>query len=178
MTLDEVIDGILLREDGYVNHTDDLGGPTMYGITEAVARKAGYRGRMQDLPRGLAATIYKDRYYHRPGFDKVAKISPEVAAELTDTTVNMGQNTAVRFLQLSLNVLNRGGKLFPDLVEDGEIGNGTLGALDAYLKHRKNATVLLKALNCLQGARYIEISRARPANESFTYGWLEHRVYL
>ena len=38
--------------------------------------------------------------------------------------------------------------------------------------------VMLKALNSLQGAFYIDISRSRAANESFTFGWLRTRVGL
>ena len=36
--------------------------------------------------------------------------------------------------------------------------------------------VLLKALNALQGARYIELAEGRAANESFLFGWLDARV--
>ena len=39
-------------------------------------------------------------------------------------------------------------------------------------------TVLLKALNCLQGARYIELAEVRPQNESFVYGSLRERVAI
>ena len=54
----------------------------------------------------------------------------------------------------------------------------TLAALRTFLAHRglEGETVLLKALNCLQGARYIELAEARPQNKSFVYGWLRERV--
>ncbi len=35
---------------------------------------------------------------------------------------------------------------------------------------------MLKALNCTQGERYLELAEKREANESFVYGWLEERV--
>lgn len=34
-TVDEMIDAIIRREGGYVNHPADRGGPTRYGITMA-----------------------------------------------------------------------------------------------------------------------------------------------
>ncbi|STE86759.1 Predicted lysozyme (DUF847) [Escherichia coli] len=34
---DEIFDEILGKEGGYVNHPDDKGGPTKWGITEKVA---------------------------------------------------------------------------------------------------------------------------------------------
>jgi hypothetical protein len=35
---------------------------------------------------------------------------------------------------------------------------------------------MLRALNALQGARYIDIAEGRPSQEAFTYGWFLHRV--
>ncbi|HHN4460772.1 TPA: putative peptidoglycan-binding domain-containing protein, partial [Klebsiella michiganensis] len=31
---------------------------------------------------------------------------------------------------------------------------------------------------CSQGARYLELAEARPANEAFLYGWVKERVSL
>ena len=38
MNVDERIDELIEREGGYVCHPADRGGPTRFGITEAVAR--------------------------------------------------------------------------------------------------------------------------------------------
>ena len=46
MTIDTLIDGVIGREGGYSNHPADRGGPTRWGVTEAVARANGYRGDM------------------------------------------------------------------------------------------------------------------------------------
>ena len=43
---DRLIDALIEREGGYVDHPADKGGPTCFGITEAVARAHGYRGAM------------------------------------------------------------------------------------------------------------------------------------
>ncbi|EJY0890163.1 hypothetical protein OE991_005197, partial [Escherichia coli] len=48
---DKIFDEVLGKEGGYVNHPDDKGGPTKWGITEKVARAHGYRGDMRDLTR-------------------------------------------------------------------------------------------------------------------------------
>ena len=37
---------------------------------------------------------------------------------------------------------------------------------------------MLKALNCLQGERYIGLAEGRPANEEFVWGWIKNRVDL
>jgi lysozyme family protein len=177
--LDPMIEAVLDREGGYVNHPADKGGPTCFGITEAVARAHGYQGAMRQLPRDEAIAIYRRLYWLRPGFDRIAGRSARVAAELFDTGVNMGPTVAATFLQRALTALNRNGSDYPDLVPDGRIGDQTLHALDAFFRVRgKQAgeTVLLRALEALQGERYLRLAERRPANEAFLYGWLANRM--
>ncbi len=179
MDVDELIDELIEREGGFVSHPADRGGPTRYGITEAVARAHGYAGAMNKLPRDEAAAIYRRLYWLRPRFDQVAERAPRVAAELFDTGANMGPAVAATFLQRALTALNRGGKDFPDLVPDGRIGPATLAALDSFLEARGNRggeTVMLRALEALQGERYLRLAEKRPANETFLYGWLANRI--
>ena len=176
---DRLIDALLEREGGYVNHPADRGGPTNFGITAAVARAQGYAGPMRDMPRAEAEAIYRRLYWTRPGFDAVARLSERVAAELFDTGVNMGPAVAITFLQRALTALNRSGKDFPDLVPDGRAGPVTLAALQSFLAARGKGpgeTVLLRALEALQGERYLRLAERRPANEAFLYGWLANRI--
>ena len=178
-SLDDLVDALIEREGGYANHPADRGGPTCWGITEAVARAHGYRGAMRNLPRAEAAAIYRRLYWLRPRLDAVADRSPAVAGELFDTAVNMGPAVAVAFLQRALTALNRNATDFPDLTPDGRIGPATLAALDRFFAirgKRSGETVLLRALEALQGERYIRLAERRPANEAFLYGWLANRI--
>jgi lysozyme family protein len=177
--IDQLIDNLIEREGGFSNHPADVGGPTCFGITEAVARAHGYGGPMRCLPRSEAARIYKRVYWLRPRFDEVAKRNRRVAAELFDTGANMGPAVAATFLQRALTALNRNGADYPDLVPDGRIGVQTLAALDSFLAKRGEASgeaVLLRALEALQGERYLRLAERRPANEAFLYGWLANRI--
>lgn len=179
MDVDELIDELIEREGGYVHHPADKGGPTRFGITEAVVRAHGYAGAMAGLPREEAAAIYRRLYWLRPRFDQIAERAPRVAAELFDTGANMGPAVAATFLQRALTALNRGGKDYPDLVPDGRVGPATLAALDAFLEARgreRGEVVLLRALEALQGERYLRLAEKRPANEAFLYGWLANRM--
>lgn len=177
-TAESIITSILNREGGYVNHPKDLGGPTKFGITQRTARVYNFKGDMRDLDEALARRIYFNMYYVAPGFEDVAVFSKPVAAELMDTGVNTGVSVAATFLQRALNVLNRSERDYPDLEPDGLIGPQTLGALSEYLELRGKAgeVVMLRALNCLQGSRYIEIAEHRMDNEAFVFGWFQHRV--
>lgn len=180
MTKDDIFKSILDKEGGYVNNPNDKGGPTNWGITQAVARAHGFTGDMKTLTRDQALNILTADYWTGPGFDQVNSLSSEVAAKLCDTGVNMGPKVASTFLQRSLNVLNNQQQQYPDITADGQIGPRTIYALRAYISYRGTAgvNVLLKALNSLQGARYIEVAEQRPANEAFEYGWLANRIAL
>jgi lysozyme family protein len=147
-------------------------------VTEAVARAHGYRGEMRGFPREDAVQIYERVYWARPGFDRVGAIAPQIAAELFDTSVNMGPAVAVSFLQRALNALNRGASDYADITHGVRVDEPTLDALRAYLEKRApyGEGVLLKALEALQGERYLALAERRPANEAFLYGWLANRI--
>ena len=177
--VDGLIDALIDREGGFVDNPADKGGPTCFGITQAVARAHGYAGPMRALPRSEAVAVYFRLYWARPRPEEVAKRSGRLAAELFDTGVNMGPAVAITFLQRALTALNRGGKDYPDLTPDGRIGPATLAALDTFLNVRGSSSgeiVLLRALEALQGERYLRLAERRPANEAFLYGWLANRI--
>ena len=150
MTKDEIFEAILGKEGGYVDHPDDKGGPTRWGITQAVARAHGYAGSMKDLPRDTALEILTADYWDGPRFDQVASLSPSIAAELCDTGVNMGPAVQSKWFQRWLNAYNQQGQLYPDLIADGQIGPRTISALKSFLAMRgkDGEQVMLKSINC------------------------------
>lgn len=178
MNFERVIDDVIAREQGYVDHADDRGGPTNWGITQAVARANGFDGDMRDLPLSLAREIYRKRYIVRPAFDKVWLASAPIGDELIDTGVNMGPARAAEMLQRVLNAFNQQGSRYADLFVDGHIGEVSLDALRKYLRQRgaDGARVMVCALNVLQGSRYFDIAESNPSQESFMYGWIRSRV--
>ena len=173
----QVINQIIKVEGGYVDDPSDSGGETNHGITVAVARRYGYKGSMRDMPRGVAFDIYSALYWDKVKADDLLALSPAISQEVVDTGVNMGTGRAGKFLQRSLNVLNRRGTLYKDVAVDGAIGTATLTALRAYLD-RRDEKILVKALNCLQGAYYITLAERREKDEVFVFGWLKNRVEL
>lgn len=178
MNENNIIARIIGNEGGYVNNPADKGGPTRWGITQVVARAHGYTGEMFALPKQTAVDILKADYWTGPRFDLVAAVSPAIAYELCDTGVNMGPSVPSKWLQEWLSALNNQQKIYPDLIVDGQIGQRTVVALRSYLAARVDGEdVLLKCLNCSQGARYLELCKARPQNETFLYGWMS-RVSL
>lgn len=181
MTLkDEIINAIIDVEGGYVDDPNDSGGETNFGITVKTARNFGFNGDMKDLSRHTAFNIYSALYWDSVHADGLAEISEAVTREVVDTGVNCGTKRAVEFLQRSLNVLNDRQKRYDDLVVDGAIGQATVVALSSFIAQRgsEGEIVLVKALNCLQGAFYIGLAEKREKDERFVFGWLKHRVIL
>ncbi len=165
-------------EGGHSNNPADHGGETNHGITTATARANGYLGLMASMTAAQAKAIRRSAFYVKPGIELIAPLSVRIATEVYDTGINMGSEVAGIFLQRALNALNQQGADYPDIKVDGAIGKGTAAALKAFLARRGalGEQVMLKALNCLQGARYIELAEGRAANETFEFGWLANRI--
>jgi len=162
-------------EGGYSNDAQDPGGETYRGISRrffpswpgwALIDKSG-PGAVGLDP--LTESFYKQNFWDRFSGDD---LPPEVAAEMFDSAVNCGVGTAAKWLQRALNLLNRDGKDYPEVVEDGGIGPATLRSLQA-LVNMEGTEVLLKVLNILQGAHYLEIMQKSPSQERWARGWLK-----
>lgn len=167
-------------EGKYSNNPKDPGGETMWGITQRVARVCGYTGAMMDMPRSVATQIAKTEYWDPLRLDEISAISPGIAEELFDTNINMWGGAAARFLQRSLNALNREQADFLDIPVDGLIGPGTVDALNSFIKRRgtAGALVMLRCLNALQLAEYLRQTEVLPAKEQFFFGWVLNRVAI
>lgn len=173
-----LIEHVIGKEGRYSNHPADAGGETMWGITAARARAAGYRGEMAAMPCGAAIEIYRLYYWAQPGFDRLAEIDLPIASRLLDIGVNCGPVTAGRMLQRALNVLNNGGALWPDLVLDGLCGAMTRAALEAHLRHRgaEGRRVLLGMIAAQHSVYYLELAERKPSQEVFQWGWQLNRA--
>ncbi len=174
------------HEGGYVNDPVDRGGETYRGI--ARVHHPEWRGwkridaerRNKGFPKSLngdrtlqsnVRAFYKKAYWDRFIGDDIP--DQAVANELYDTAVNMGVRRAVRFLQSSLNLLNRNQRDYKDLIIDGWFGEKSLMTLGALLKKDRSSYSLVKMMNIQQGARYVEIMARDSSQERFARGWIK-----
>ena len=97
---DEAFEGLIINEGGYSDHPYDPGGRTCWGITENLARDAGYTGHMQDMPLETAKAIYREHYWHSY-FDQM---DFRVAFNVFDACVNHGTKRGVKMLQMAVGV--------------------------------------------------------------------------
>ena len=170
MDFDRDFDKTIQYEGGYVDNSEDYGGPTNYGITEAVARANGYTGDMRDMPLDFAKQVYKSEYWDKLSLDQISSIHQELAFCLFDMSVNMGVGTAGMALQRSVNVLTN-----YNIAVDGMVGNGTIGAVRSI--GYTDCSYLVKLINILRGMKYIGICESKPSQKTFIKGWL-NRVQL
>jgi lysozyme family protein len=161
----EAFEEVMEIEGGYVNHEDDRGGATKYGITERVARQYGYEGDMRDLTVPKAKEIYRVAFWERNGLDRIDHEA--LAGRVFSFGINAGMSRAVRKLQEGYNLLTNS-----SISEDGVIGPETLKAVNNFSKSDR----LLDVLKGLQVEYYLDIVRNKSSQRVFLAGWL-NRVF-
>jgi lysozyme family protein len=113
MTFDDAFASLIAVEKGYWD--DPAGGPTIWGVTERVARAWGYTGDMRQLPLATARSIAKSEYWDRYQCDQFA---PAIGYQMFDAAYNGGM--PVRWLQQAVGAQ-----------VDGVIGAKTIAAVRA-----------------------------------------------
>ena len=155
---------IMQQREGRNIRTDDPvdpGGDTFSGISrENWPHWIGWQLLDQSEGKVTLAIVqavehfYYTQFWGRIQGDALAELSPEVATEVFDTSVNFGCTRGVQFLQEALSLLNLNKRLYPDLVLDGQVGWKTLETLRIYCSSRPPAPGvaiprLLRVMNCL-----------------------------
>jgi lysozyme family protein len=119
---------IVEREGGFVDHPDDPGGATKYGVTIHTMRRLGLdldgdgdidTADVRRVTIDRATDLFIDHYFRRPGIDR---LPPDLQPGVFDMQVNAG-DAAGRLLQGLLNRADGAG-----LVVDGVIGPATAEA--------------------------------------------------
>ena len=106
--IDDLITRVIEREGGYVNHPNDRGGSTKYGITQGAL--ASWRGKpvtdwqVSTLSEAEARSIYRNVYFR--GLEEVR--DPKVLEFLFDYSVNSGPGRALKALMVVLGAQKLG----------------------------------------------------------------------
>jgi len=158
--IDTILDDILRREGGYVNHPADRGGPTKYGITAQTLGSWRKLGRpatvaeVQALTETEARAIYRQNYITGPGFEAITH--PGLLHLLVDAGVHSGPRRAVQWLQAALGI-----------TADGVIGPKTRAALTAADQGVLYGKVLGQRLRHLG-----QLITHDPRQSAFAAGWM------
>lgn len=156
-----IINDIIKREGGYVNHPDDRGGPTNMGITlKTLARfrdEVVVDSDVENLTREEAVKIYWRDYVRKPGFDYIH--SDSLAEHLVDIGVLHGPERAIKWLQQAIGV-----------EPDGVIGPVTLSAVNEGTLLAEEVSKMLAVFRIRFMGRLISNDHSQAA---FAAGWLK-----
>jgi len=157
---------ILEHEGGYVNHKDDKGGPTNFGVTQEtysnwLGRPASIQD-VKDMKVETAREIYETRYFTGPRIDTL----PEPPRTLIlDMAINHGPRNAVKMLQRTVNLAG-----FGPISVDGAIGPGTRAAVEKAAEEMGN---YLQNAICEERIKfYHRIVERKESQRVFLKGWL------
>tara|TARA_R110000787_G_scaffold34675_1_gene89715 strand:+ start:64 stop:582 length:519 start_codon:yes stop_codon:yes gene_type:complete len=156
---DKCLQLVLKHEGGYVNHPNDPGGMTNYGVTKKVYEK--YLGKevtetdMKDMSLEHVGEIYKKKYWDKVRGDDLPS---GLDWAVFDFAVNAGVSRAAKVLQgfIATSV-------------DGVIGSGTLKAIDNY-------PTSLKGVIEVYTAQRSSFYRSLKNYDTFGKGW-DRRCY-
>lgn len=165
-TVDGLIDDILRREGGFVNHPADRGGPTKFGVTQKTLSAWLGRAATVDDVRGLdeaaAREIYERNYYRAPRLDTLPEpIQPFVF----DCSINHGPRRALMFVQ---GVVNEAG--FGPVDVDGTLGPQTRQAAETAAAEM--GPYFLNALVEERKAFYARLIAGDSSQAVFERGWM------
>lgn len=189
---------MIALEGGYANAATDRGGETYRGISRRFWPEWEGWARVDQLKQPgdsisdineacendgnlaiMVQAFYRKNFWEPLNCDKLPEA---IAEELFDTAVNQGVRTAGKYFQQATNFLNKNGKTFKDIKEDGAIGPMSLAAFDAvrinYSKYgaQNFERTFIKVLDGLQFERYKHIVDNDPTQEINFFGWISKRV--
>lgn len=157
MTIDEIIDGILASEGGYINHADDRGGETNFGITRETLGNyrniAADRVDVYSLTESEARQIYLQKYVVEPGF---LDLPEQVLPVVVDAAVLHGPSRAIRMLQEAAGA-----------TRDGVLGPKSIASVK--LADRR---ALVNTVSVIRLKFVANLVAQKPKQSQFLRGWV------
>ena len=180
--VDQLLEEIVRREGGLVDHENDRGGITNYGVSLRYARNVGLDLNGDGAVDGedirlvtpdKALVLYREDFYTGP---RIHRLPEALQPLMTDFAVNSGPPRAVMELQ---DTLERSRRMAPSelgsqpVAVDGVIGPGTTGA--AKRTHDAMGGYLVNAVANARLDFLNSLVEADPSQAVFLDGW-ERRV--
>lgn len=161
--IDYIID--VWEKRKYTNIPTDLGGPTIFGITEKLARRMGFTRDMQTMTFEEAIAIYSRAFWQPLSLDLLD--SQLVAAQILQAAINQGQPLWSKYIQEVCNEMLPAARR---VEVDGYVGPQTMCALNLVLT-LKGEKVLSRTIYDKQKARYAQIILRNPKQKVNEVGW-------
>jgi lysozyme family protein len=153
MNFDQALEIVLKHEGGYVNHPNDPGGETNFGITQRVARMNGYTGEMREIPMNVVRDIYRKDFWNAV---RAEELPDALRLPVFDAAVNSGPRRAIQWLQTSVGAN-----------ADGIFGPRTLLAVKTHPAQQTALRMCAARLDFLAGLNHFN---------TFGRGWVRRVV--
>ena len=163
-SVEQIAEGIIRREGGYVNDPDDPGGATNFGVTVHTMRRLGLdldgdgdvdASDVRMLDKERAREIFLKNYFYGPKLDHLPK---PLQASVFDMNVNAGAQ-AVKLLQKLCNDI----ALTVDV--DGKMGPRTIKAAQKAMQMAPEH--LVDAYGIERRNYYYRLADRRPASRKY-----------
>lgn len=164
--IEKLLDDVLIKEGGFVNHPADKGGVTNYGITQATLQ--AWRGKpvtvndVKCITPAEAKAIYRSEYFELPRIDELPTTIQPV---MFDMAVNHGPSKAIKIMQSVLDRMS--GKR---ISLDGKIGPVTIAA--ANIAVNVYGQDVVRQISHARAQFYKEVVKNDPSQAVFLKGWL------
>lgn len=162
MSTFEIALAVVLKNEGrYINDPDDAGGETNFGIS-----KRSYPDLdIKNLTLQEASAIYRKDYWDAYQYSRIN--TQTIATKIFDMAVNMGPSQAHKLAQRSVWAWSQQPS---ELLDDGIMGNNTLGAINHI------GGFLIATLRSEQANYYRRLVIEQPTKQKYLQGWL-NRAY-
>lgn len=158
------VDYVIRNEGGYVDHPNDPGGRTKYGITAVSFAEFFGRepqpGEIKAITLEQAKEIYFKNYWLKNRCDEM--VSQAVATAVFDASVLFGVKSAAKFAQLAARMQGQ-----INLATDGIIGPATLSALNT-----QNEILFIYGLKGVLTSHVMSLIKGNPKLADFKRGWI------
>jgi lysozyme family protein len=177
-TFEDAIPAILQHEGGYVNHPNDPGGATNFGVSLRFLADHPDMGDfdgdgdvdvedIRNMSVEQAAEIYRQLWWDKYGYGRI--IDQTIATKVFDLSVNMGAKRAHILLQTALN--NAFGL---NLTVDGVLGPASIGVINSCTDDDEQT--LITAYCDEAFGFYQRLIAKNPKFKAFEKGW-KRRAY-
>ena len=180
---EEMVEHVFKHEGGYVDHPNDPGGATNFGVSIRALRQlesANLADWDQDgdgdvdaddmrlLTKEQARAFYLEHFWYAE-LDELS--APIHAGKLFDMGVNMGKRQAGRIFQRMVARFDN------SIVVDGIVGPNTVAKANVLIRDGKGSHSF-STLAAEQARFYFDLVDAKRSREVFLLGWLRRAYWL
>jgi lysozyme family protein len=148
--------------DKDVDEVDDQGGQTKYGISQSAYPNLD----IANLTEPEALVILEKDYWNKYKVSQI--VNQAIANQVFFMLVNMGEDHAIRIVQVSINACGRG---IIRVAVDGVMGPSTILALNSISDNWLSNRIRLEAIRY-----YLQVTDANNSQVKFFRGWVRRAL--